>query len=188
MTSEASRARTPQPGPRPDTPFDDVYLTIGRVVAAHGLRGEVKLVLATDRPEQMTELRRIYLDDSTTATRITSFRLRGNDREAILKLRGINDRNGAETLRGAVVRIRANQLPPPEPGSFFHFQILGLRTVDERGDQLGRVTEIIDAGEVDVYVVTDDDGNEILFPALHEVIVEINPVEGYLVVRPQDYL
>ena len=188
MTSEANRPGSPQHGLRPNTPFDDVLLTIGRIVAAHGLRGEVKLVLTTDRPEKMSELRRVYLDGSDAATRIKSFRLRGNDREAILKLQGINDRNSAEALRGTIVQIRANQLPPPEPGSFFHFQILGLQALREDGDEIGRVTSIIDAGEVDVYVVTDDDGNEILFPALLDVIVVINPDQGFLIVRPQEYL
>lgn len=187
MTSEARRTATSQQGLRPDTPYADVLLTIGRIVAAHGLRGEVKLVFTTDRPEKMSELRRVYLNGSSEAIRIGALRLRGNDREAILKLQGINDRTSAEALRGTVVQIRANQLPPPESGSFFYYQILGLRAIDEGGLELGQVTDIIDAGEVDVYVVTDAEGNETLFPALLEVIIEIDPNEGYLIVRPQEY-
>lgn len=135
----------------------------------------------------MAELRRVYLNGSPEPNRITSLRLRGNDREALLKLQGINDRNTAEALRGALVQIRGNQLPPPESGSFFHYQIIGLQARDEDGQILGTVADIIDAGEVDVYVIAASDGDELLFPALQEVVLEINPSEGYLTIRPQTF-
>ncbi|MEZ4520246.1 MAG: ribosome maturation factor RimM [Thermomicrobiales bacterium] len=189
MTSETNpRRRRTSDGPSPDASLDSVLLTIGRIVAAHGLRGEVKLVLTTDRPEKMSDLRRVYLDGSDTPTRITSLRLRGNDREALLKLQGINDRDEAERLRGTIVQIRGNQLPPPEEGSYFHYQILGLTAVDEQGNELGTVSEIIDAGEVDVYVVTGDDKRQYLLPALHDVVLDIDPAEGRMTVRPQRYV
>lgn len=148
----------------------------------------MKLVLTTDRPEQLSELRRVYLNGSDSAIRIAGLRLRGNDREALLKLQGVNDRDSAEALRGTLVQIRGNQLPPPEAGSYFHYQILGLRALHEDGQALGTVTDIIDAGEVDVYVVTDAEGQERLFPALRDVVLEINPAEGHLIVRPQPYV
>lgn len=187
MTSEARLTRNPPPGPNPETPIDDVLLAIGRIVSAHGLRGEVKVALATDRPEKMAEIRRVYLSGDEQATRVTSFRLQKNDREGIVKLQGINDRDAAERLRGVTLRIRANQLPPPEPGAFFHYQILGLQAFDESGAELGVITDIIDAGEVDVYVVTGSDEREHLFPALQDVVLEIDPAAGRMVVRPQRY-
>lgn len=188
MTSETNPGHNLPHGPNPETPINDVLLTIGRVVAAHGLRGEVKVALATDRPEKMADIRRVYLDGSSEPTRITSFRLRRNDREAIVKLQGVNDRNSAERLRGATLQIRGNQLPPPEPGAYFHYQILGLRALNEAGDELGVVTDIIDAGEVDVYVVTDARDRQQLFPALVDVVLEIDPLAGQMIVRPQQYV
>jgi len=143
--------------------------------------------MTTDRPEQMTDLRRVYLDGAETPTRVTRLRLQKGGREAILKLEGVNDRNAAEELRGAIVQIRANQLPPPEEGSYFYFQIIGLQAEDEAGNPLGEVTEIIEAGEVDVYVVTAPDGSQQLFPALHDVVLEIDPPARRMVVRPLIY-
>jgi 16S rRNA processing protein RimM len=188
LTSEANaRFRHPD-GPNPETPVNDALLTIGRVVAAHGLNGEIKVVLTTDRPERMHEIRRVYLDGNSTASRVTRLRLRGNDREAIVKLEGVNDRDSAEELRGATLKIRGNQLPPPDAGAFFHSQILGLQAQDEAGHPLGEVTEIIDAGEVDVYIVTDADGGQQLYPALQDVVLEIDPAAGRMVIRPQQYV
>lgn len=187
LTSETSPRRRSDSGPAPDTPVNSVLLTIGHITGAHGLQGEVKVALATDRPEKMADLRRVYLDGSETPNRISSIRLRKNDREALIKLREVNDRNAAERLRGSVVQIRGNQLPPPESDAFFHYQIIGLQAVDESGATIGTVTEIIDAGEVDVYVVTDSQNKQHLFPALHDVVLEINPNEGWMVIRPQKY-
>ena len=188
LTSEANSRRSAPPGLRPETPVENAFLTIGRIVAAHGLRGEVKVVLATDRPEKMAEIRRVYLDGSPEASRVTSFRLRGNDREGLVKLQGVNDRDSADLLRGKTLQIRGNQLPPPEPEAYFHYQILGLQAIDEAGNVLGSVTDIIDAGEVDVYVVTDGEKNQQLFPALLDVIIDINPATGRMIVRPQQYV
>jgi len=136
----------------------------------------------------MAEIRRVYLDGSPEASRVTSFRLRGNDREGLVKLQGVNDRDSADLLRGKTLQIRGNQLPPPEPEAYFHYQILGLQAIDEAGNVLGSVTDIIDAGEVDVYVVTDGEKNQQLFPALLDVIIDINPATGRMIVRPQQYV
>jgi 16S rRNA processing protein RimM len=183
----SGRRRRDTPGPPPDAPLDEVLLTIGRIVAPHGVRGEVKLNLTTDRPEQMRELRRVYLEGADTPTRVTRVRVHPSGSEAIMKLQGVNDRNAAEELRGVIVQIRANQLPPPEEGAYFYYQIIGLRAEDEAGNQLGEVTEIIEAGEVDVYVVTAPDGSQQLFPALQDVVLEIDPPSRRMVVRPLVY-
>lgn len=188
MTSEARNRRGQPAGLRPETPVDEALLTIGRIVAAHGLRGEVKVALSTDRPEKIKDIRRVYLDGSETPTRVTAFRTAGNDRQGLLKLQGVNDRDAAERLRGTTLQIRGNQLPPPEDDAYFYYQILGLRAVDESGVQIGVVTEIIEAGEADVYVVTDGQSKQHLFPARHDVVIEISPEKGTMVVRPLTYV
>jgi 16S rRNA processing protein RimM len=151
------------------------------------LLGEVKMALDTDRPERIADLRRVYLDGGDTPTRLTRSRLQGNGREALLKFEGVNDRDAAELLRGTIVQIRGNQLPPPEEGAYFHYQILGLAAYDEEGTLLGEVTEIIEAGEVDVYVVTAPDGRQQLYPALSDVVLDIDPTQGRMLIRPPLY-
>lgn len=188
MTSETSSSRRQTDNLRPDTPVEDALLTIGRIVAAHGLRGDVKLALSTDRSEKLKDIRRVYLDGSDMPSRVASLRLAGNDRAALLKLQGVNDRDAAERLRGSLVQIRGSQLPPPDEGAFFHYQIIGLQAVDESGASLGKVTEIIEAGEVDVYVATDTDGTQHLFPARRDIVIDIDPKGGTMTVRPLTYV
>ena len=76
--------------------------------------------------------------------------------------------------------------PLPE-GEFYLYQIIGLDVFDESGTGLGTLAEVIQAGEVDVYVVRDATGREQLFPALKEVVLDIDPKARRMVVRPQEW-
>ena len=160
-------------------------LVVGKIVGTHGVRGEVKMDIYSDRPEEIQRLRRIYLDADPTPHTIN--RPRGTERQAILKINGVESRDDAEALRGSVVRIKGDQLSPRDDGSFYHFQIVGLRVLLEDGTSIGTVHEILETGEVDVYVVRDEHGREQLFPALSDVVLEINPPAGTMLVRPLRY-
>jgi 16S rRNA processing protein RimM len=169
--------------PDPDTPPGDVYFAIGRVVGAHGIRGEVKLEIYSDDPDHLRELRRVYFNDDPTPRRLANVRFHG--RQALLTFPDITDRDAAEALRGTIVRISGTQARPLAEGEFFLYQLVGLTVVNEADEELGRLTDIIQAGEVDVYVVRDSNGQEQLFPALKEVVLDIDPGAGRMVVRPQ---
>lgn len=170
----------------PDTPPDEVMFVVGRIVGVHGVRGEVKMDIYSDRPEEIPRLRRIYLDDDPAPRPIN--RPRGTERQAILKIAGVDSRDDAEALRGSIVRIKGNQLSPREEGSFYHYQLIGLHAYLEDGTCIGTLEEVLETGEVDVYVIRDDAGHEHLFPALEDVVFDINPAERRLTVRPLDYV
>lgn len=160
-------------------------LVVGKIVGTHGVRGEVKMDIYSDRPEEIQRLRRIYLDDDLNPRTIN--RPRGTERQAILKIHGVDSRDDAEALRGVLVRIKGDQLSPREEGTFYHFQIVGLRVLLEDGTAIGTVHEVLETGEVDVYVVRDEHGREQLFPALADVVLDINPTAGTMLVRPLIY-
>ena len=70
-----------------------------------------------------------------------------------------------------IVEEDAMELPE---GEFYYHELLGLSVMDETGESLGKVTEIMQTGANDVYVVTNDAGQEILLPAIAEVILEVD--------------
>jgi 16S rRNA processing protein RimM len=164
-------------------PPDEVFLAVGRIVGGHGIQGEVKMAVLTDRPEILPGLRRVYFNDDPTPVSLGSMRFHG--KMLLLTFPFIKDRDAADALRGTVIRVSASQLPPPPNETFYHYQILGLETFDQEGVSLGVVAEIIEAGEVDVYVVRDEAGKEHLFPALKDVVLEIDPPNRRMVVQPQ---
>lgn len=171
--------------PAPTTPPDEVRLAIGRVVGAHGIRGEVKVDVFSDNPERLAELRRVYFNDDPTPHRVTAARF--HVRQLLLTFPDITDRGAAEALRGTVVRVSGSQLRQLDEGEFYHYQIIGLSVYDEAGNRLGNLAEIIVAGEVDVYVVRDRGGKELLFPALKDVVLDIDPAADRIIVRPQEW-
>jgi 16S rRNA processing protein RimM len=180
----ARAAEAAQPsGPAPATPPSEVFFSIGRIVGAHGIRGEVKLEIHSDHPERLKQLRRVYFDDDPTPRRLRAVRLHGS--QALLTFPDITDRDTAQALRGTLVRISGSQARPLEDGEFFHYQLIGLSVYDEAGQLLGKLEEILEAGEVDIYIVRDADKREHLFPALKEVVLEIDPAADRMVVRPQ---
>lgn len=147
------------------------------------MRGEAKMEIYSQHPERIPQLRRVYFNDDPAPVRLLGARLHGG--QALLRLEGVVDRDAAEALRGTLVRISGSQAKPLEEGEFYHYQLIGLAVFLEDGTPLGELSEIIESGEVDVYVVRRPDGGEDLFPALHDVVLEIDPVGNRVVVRPQ---
>ena len=137
----------------------------------------------TDAPERLPSLRRVYFDDDPAPRRLAGVRLHAN--QALLTFDDITDRDSAAALRGTLVRIAGSQAKPLETGEFYHYQLIGLSVYNEAGQPLGKLAEILEAGEVDIYVVRDEQRREQLFPALKDVVLEIDPAHDRVVVRPQ---
>ncbi len=98
----------------------------------------------------------------------------------IAKLEGVDDVNAAMLLKGKTVHIRRSDAKLPE-GSFFLADLIGLDVVDEHGQKLGVLREVLSPSRQLVYVVEGD--REIMIPAVPEFILETNIPEGYVKVR-----
>lgn len=147
------------------------YLAIGRIVRPFGVRGELRVELLTDYPEQLGRLRRVYVGPEAEPWAVEGIRLHKD--AALLKLVGCDDRTVAEGLRGVLVQIALRDAVPLEEDEYYEHQIVGLAVVDEDGTSLGEVTEIISTGANDVYVVVGPVG-ELLLPAIESVILDID--------------
>ena len=168
------------------SPYDPPErLAIGRIASPHGIRGEIRMYIFSHFPERIPELPYIYIGNEDQPRKLTRARLKDN--LAIMRVEGITSREMADELRGEVVRIDLEQAAPLEEGEYYHFELIGLTAVDESGAVIGQVTDIIETGANDVYVVTDDEGKETLIPALEDVVPEIDIEQRRMVVRPLRY-
>jgi len=160
-------------------------LAIGVIVAPHGNRGEVRMQVWTHFPEHIQDLKTVYIGDDERPRRLRGVRTsRGLP---VLSLQGITSREAADELRGAVVRIARDQAAPLEEDEFYHFELIGMDVFTEDGQRIGSLTDIIETGANDVYVVNDDEGKEHLFPALHDVVPDIDREARRITVRPLNY-
>jgi 16S rRNA processing protein RimM len=174
-------------GPDPATPLSEVRLVVGTIVGTHGIRGEVKVLLTTDEPEHLKTIKRVYVGEEQNPRRVLG--LRFHDRFALMRLQGIPTPEVGKEFNGQLVRIAGADARPLEPGEFYLYQLIGLEAVDESGHPLGVVTDIMETGANDVLVIAPPDGGkEQLFPNHPDVVLDVNPVEGRLVIRPLVYL
>jgi 16S rRNA processing protein RimM len=150
------------------------------VLSPHGVRGELKCRVITDFPTQRFKsgTRLLIRSDSWN---VRSARVRGDI--VYLRLHRLDDRNAAEALRGQDILVpRAEAMPLPD-GQFYWDQVIGLRVEDTTGHQLGSVTDILETGANDVYIVHGPAG-EILVPAIKDVVQVIDPPAGRMVIDP----
>jgi len=152
-------------------PLADSYLAVARVVGAHGVRGEIRCEILTDFPERLKTTSRLYSGDSHTLLVVERARLQGPG--AILKIAGVDSRDDAQRLRGQTLSVPEAEAVPLSEGTFFWHQIIGLRVRTVDGQELGTVTEILQTGGNDVYVVRDE-RREVLVPAIKDVVKEID--------------
>jgi 16S rRNA processing protein RimM len=144
------------------------------------------LKLATDDPEHLATIKRVFLGDEERPRRLRSFRLHGE--LGLIHLDGVTTRESAEALRGQPVRIAGKDARPLESGEYFLYQLIGLKVENEAGESLGTVTDLIETGAHGVFVITRDDGGApILLPNHPDVVLDIRPDELRMVVRPLVY-
>lgn len=141
--------------------------------------------LATDQPDHLRSLRRIWLNKEAEPRRIASLRMHGP--MALITLDGVRTPEEGAKLRGSTVRIAGEDARPLEPGEFFIYQVIGIDVLAEDGTRIGQVADYVQTGANDVVVVRDDAGKEQLFPNLPEVILELDPAGRRMVVRPLRY-
>ena len=156
------------------------YLTIGRVLAPWGIKGEAKVEIITDFPDRFALLEQVYLGEEHLPYKLEGFRR--HKQFALLKFAGLDDPVAVSELAGLFVEIPAAEAMPLGADEYYEHQIIGLEVWTTEGQHLGRVREILFTGGNEVYVVQDK-GQEVLIPALKETVPEIDLAKGRMIVR-----
>jgi 16S rRNA processing protein RimM len=165
------------------------YLIVGQLVNTHGVKGEIKATALTDDPQRFKNLKWVYIDKSGTLEKYDITGVKFFKQFVILKFKNIESIEAAEKLKGFYMKIdRADAVKLPKD-SFFITDILGMSVYDENSVLLGKLMDIIQTGSNDVYIVRNDEGKEILIPALKSVVKEVSLEEGKIsVVLPKGLL
>ena len=164
----------PKASRRQSTSPSNDRLEVGRVGKPHGLRGEVTVVMLTEREERTEPGAVLYADDR----RVEVESARRQRQGWVIHFVGVEDREAAEALRGAL--LCADPLPAAEDEIWVH-DLVGCEVHDTAGRALGRVTEIEANPAHDLLVL--DDGTLVPMPFVVEHrpgAVVIDPPEGLL--------
>ncbi len=161
------------------------HLVVGRILRPHGVRGELRAEIVTGYPELLSQYRFFFLSAPNSPDVGRQYPVEGvrlHAGIALLKLGGCDDRNAAEELRGLLVQVPIEEAVPLEADEYYHFQIIGVNVVTEAGESLGKVVQVLETGANDVFVVRGPLG-EVLLPAIDEVVRELDPAAGRMVVH-----
>jgi len=154
-------------------------VVIGKIVAAFGLKGEVKVVPFTDFPERFKELGEVYVGSEASGRMRPIGSVRFHKGSVLIKFEGIDDITAAENLRDAEIRIRESDLMPLEEGSYYIHDLIGLDVLTTEGENLGKVTDVLTGPAQDVYVT-----ERAMIPAVKEFVVSIDLQKKQIVVNP----
>ena len=154
-------------------------IVIGRIGAAHGIRGELRIIPLTDFPERFATLREVMGGDELL--HIESVKPQGKN--FLMRFREYAVREDAQKLTGRLLTVARAEAAPLDEGEYYVFDIVGLTVYDEEDNELGTVENVLRTGSNDVYAVRSEDGHEILIPALRKVVRTIDVPNGRMTVR-----
>ncbi|MFP4481977.1 MAG: ribosome maturation factor RimM [Thermovirgaceae bacterium] len=163
-------------------------VTIGRIAGAHGVGGEFRIVPLTDFPGRFEQMDRLELYSPDGGHRmsleILSIRFQEGKNQYLAKAAKIVDRDGAEAIKGLIVKIPPEERVPLPDDGFWIDDIIGLSVRDEEsGTTLGVVCEVFPTGGNDIYVVETPEGSRKMLPAIRDVIRLVDLDRGIISVR-----
>jgi len=166
------------------------FVCIGEVVKAVGLKGEVKLYPLLDYFPPLLESEFLIWGNGELVNLV---RHRQAGSCEALKLRGVDDRNAAESLVGKEIGFRsARYLDPgfPRPEGGLPFRYLDREVVLISGEPVGKVVEVRLAGGNYLLVLDDPSrpGREVLVPAVEPILIPNAGLTGSLVIDPPEGL
>jgi 16S rRNA processing protein RimM len=159
---------------------EPVFLAIGRLRSAHGVHGEITLEVWTEFPERIKPGISLYLGEDHLKVTVAS--VRSKDRLLLLSLKGYDQRESVNTLRNLIVYTKHSGFPKLPAGQYYHHELIGLKVVNQGGEDIGFITEILETGSNNVLII-DKQGKELLLPFIENVVISIEPSSGLMRVK-----
>lgn len=154
------------------------FRAVGLILRPRGLHGELKVQSLTDFPERFDVGATIYLDGEPRGILASRYEAQ----TAHIQIEGVASRVEAEQLRGILLEVPENDRAELEEGEFYLDELEGYAVVDEAGNGVGVLREVLQPGANDVYVVAREGRTDLLLPAIEGVVLEVRIADRTVVV------
>lgn len=145
---------------------------MGRVAAAHGVRGGIKVIPLSAEPAALLDFSTWWFRARDEAPwvpqRVVESRMQSGAIVAVID--GVTTRDAAGGLRGASVGIPRESLPAPAADEYYRSDLAGMAVVNRSGEVLGTVLDFVDSGAHPIVRVAAPDGRERLIPWVAHVV------------------
>ena len=149
-------------------------LRVGVISSTHGVRGEVKVYPTTDDVNRFKKLKNVVLDTGKEHLKLEVSGVKFYKNQVILKFKGIDNINDIEKYKGKDLLVNREDAVALEENENYVADLIDLKVVTDEGQVLGVLTEVMETGANDVYVVETEDGKELLLPAIRDCILDVD--------------
>lgn len=158
-------------------------LQVGAITSTHGIRGEVKVFPTTDDVNRFKKLKEVVLDTGKEQITLEIQGVKFFKQFVILKFKGIDNINDIEKYKRCPLYVTRENAVKLEKDEYFIADIVGSTVEDEDGNVLGTLKDVLVTGANDVYVVENEDGKELLFPAIKECVLNVDVKQAKITVH-----
>ena len=181
MTSGAERGNTNQMNNQGSLQTSEPeFICIGKIHRAHGIKGDVILDPMTDFPERIRRGKKVYAGEEHVP--LTVARVRQKAPFLLVGFKEIEDETAAGQFRNTYIYVKTSDLPKLPEGEYYFHQLIGLEAVNVSGEHIGKLSEILETGANDVYVIKKDDGTEELVPDVPQFIQQIDIIGHRIII------
>lgn len=166
-------------------PSEPAFILVGKLRRAHGVKGEIPIEIYTESVELLSPGCIVYI--GRTLDLYTIEETRWKQQLLLVKFKEIDDRTVVSQLTNKSVYLMESQLPPLGDDEYYDHELIGVDVFFESGEYAGVLTEVLQTGANDVYLLVGPDGKEILIPAIDDMILEIDLVENKMVIMKLEW-
>ena len=163
-------------------------MQVGIITQTHGIRGEVKVFPTTDDVSRFKKLKEVIMDSGRERLNLEIEGVKFFKQYAILKFKGYDSINDIERYKSAKLYIKREQAVKLKKDEYFIADLIGMEVVTENGEYFGEMKDVLTTGANDVYIVTREDGTEVLLPAIKQCVKSVDLEQGKITVHIMDGL
>ena len=158
-------------------------LQVGVITSTHGVRGEVKVFPTTDDPARFKKLKNVVLDTGKEMIDLEVAGVKFFKNMVIVKFKGIDNINDVEKYRQKSLYVTRENAVKLKKNEYFIADLIGLAAKSDDGEDLGILSDVLQTGANDVYVLSKEGSDDILLPAIRECVKEVDLDNGEITVH-----
>ena len=158
-------------------------LRVGVITTTHGVRGEVKVFPTTDDPARFKKLKNVVLDTGKEMIDLEVAGVKFFKNMVIVKFKGIDDINDVEKYRKKSLYVTRENAVKLKKNEYFIADLIGLKVQSDEGEDLGKISDVLQTGANDVYVISKAGADDILLPAIKDCVKEVDIENGIILVH-----
>ena len=156
---------------------------VGAITQTHGIRGEVKVFPMTDDVSRFKNMKELILDTGKEQIVLEVTSARPQKNLVILKFKGIDNINDVEKYRKKSLYVTRENAVKLKKDEYFIADLIGMKVSTDEGEELGTLSDVMQTGANDVYVISMTDGEEVLVPAIRDCIRDVDVEQGQMCVH-----